>query len=310
MLGAPVEAVLGDTVGTSLGGLALLDGRRVTIVTDSTACLPEELVHRYAIDVVPLQVTINGHSGAEGSEVTPSMVVAALPDKGNTVSTKPPAQQAFADAYRRAAERGHAVVSIHLSAALSATCDVARAAAEEARAMGGQVRVVDSQATVMGLGFIALAGARTAAIGGSMDEVSAVAEAARLRTRALFYVDTLEYLRRSGRIGAASKIIGTALKLKPLLTLDNGIVAPLERQRGAERGMKRLQELVLETAGSDRVEVCVHHLGAPDKAAVLQKEIRDALGARLTDIHTTEISAVVGVHVGPGTLGAVVRRLQ
>ena len=127
------------------------------------------------------------------------------------------------------------------------------------------------------------------------------------RTTTLFYVDTLEYLRRGGRIGAAQALLGTALSVKPILHVHDGRIEPLEKVRTASKGVARLEALAVAAAGDGPVDIAVHHLAAPYRAAALTDRLRSRL-PRLGDLHSSEVGAVVGAHVGPGVLGVVVVR--
>src|SRR5947199_7432089 len=168
---------------------------RVAVVTDSTNGLPAEVIEKYDVRVVPLQVVLGGRVGEDGVDVSPAEVAAAL-RAHVAVSTSRPTPAAFERAYAQAASDGHdAVVSVHLSAGLSGTCDAARAAAVEAAL---PVEVVDSASTAMGLGFPVLAAAEAAAAGASVEEVVRAASRAVARTKALFYVHSLDALRRGG----------------------------------------------------------------------------------------------------------------
>lgn len=280
-------------------------GGRVVVVTDSTAYLPDGLAEELSVRVVPLQVILGGRSGAEGTEVTPAQVAAALA-AWVPVSTSRPTPAEFAAAYREALDAGAGhVVSLHLSRELSGTWDSARLAAAEVDPE--RVRVVDSRSAAMGLGFAVLAAAEAAAGGASVDEVYATASGTAERTTTLFYVDTLEHLRRGGRIGAAQALLGTALSMKPILHVQEGRIVPLEKVRTVSKGISRLEALAVAAAADGPVDVAVQHLAAAERAAVLAERLR----GRLPDIgrfHTTEIGAVVGAHVGPGVLGVVVVR--
>ena len=281
--------------------------RRVAVVTDSTAYLPPDLADRYGVAVVPLQVTLGGAAAAEGSVVTPGDVARALADRRSTITTSRPSPAAFADAYTSAFGSGaEAVLSIHLSADLSGTCAAAELAAAEA---SGKVEVFDSRSTAMGLGFAVLAAAEVAAAGGDLAAATAAARSTVERTTMLFYVDSLEYLRRGGRIGAAAALLGTALSVKPILHVRDGVVVVKEKVRTAGRALARLEELAVEAAGGGGCDVAIHHLAAPERAAAL----RDRLTGRLPGIGqvvASEVGAVVGAHTGPGMLGlVVVRRL-
>src|SRR3954469_1271930 len=216
----------------------------IAVVTDSTAHLPEEL--RGALTVVPLTVVINGVEGAEGVDVTPAEVARALDARRVAVSTSRPSPETFVAAYRRLLDSGaDGVVSVHLSAGLSGTVEAARIAAEQ---IGPRVAVVDAGFTGMGLGFPALAAGAAAAGGGTLADVRAAAEAAAARITTLFYVDTLEFLRRGGRINAASALLGTALSVKPILDVVDGAIVVRDRVRTASRALSRLVDLAVSAA--------------------------------------------------------------
>ncbi|WP_042367968.1 DegV family protein [Streptacidiphilus neutrinimicus] len=274
----------------------------VAILTDSTAYLPEEAVARYGISVVPLSVVIGDEVLAEGTEISPAQVAAALQRRA-PVTTSRPNPEAFAAAYRAAAEAGASeVVSLHLSAALSGTYEAALLAAEEAPL---PVRVVDTRMVGMALGYCVLAAAETARSGGTADQAVEAATARAKETAGLFYVDTLEYLRRGGRIGAARAMLGSALAVKPLLHLADGQIQPLEKVRTASRAIARLQELAVAHAGAREVDLAVHHLAAPDRAQALAERLREQV-PQLGELVVSEVGAVIGAHVGPGLLAVVV----
>ncbi len=223
--------------------------------------------------------------------------------KRRSVTTSRPSPQVFAETYRRVAESGASgIVSLHLSAELSGTHDAAVLAAREAPV---PVRVVDTGMVAMALGFCALAAAETAEAGGTMDEAVTAAEKRADGTSAYFYVDTLDYLRRGGRIGAAQALLGSALAVKPLLQLEDGRIELLEKVRTASKAIARLEELTAERAGNAEVDIAVHHLAAPDRAAALADRLRERVPG-LADLHVSEVGAVIGAHTGPGLLGAVV----
>ena len=280
-------------------------GGRVVVVTDSTAYLPAGLADELSVRVVPLQVVLGGRSGAEGSEVTPAQVAAALA-AWVPVSTSRPTPTEFAAVYREALEGGACgVVSLHLSRELSGTWDSARLAAGEVGA--DSIRVVDSRSAAMGLGFAVLAAAKAAAAGGSPEEVYAAAVGTAERTTTLFYVDTLEHLRRGGRIGAAQALLGTALSVKPILHVREGRIVPLEKVRTVSKGIARLEALAVAAAGDGPADVAVHHLAAAERAALLAERLRTRL-PQVGQFYASEVGAVVGAHVGPGVLGVVVVR--
>lgn len=276
--------------------------RHVAIVTDSTAYLPPRTMERHGITSVPLTVVLGGQALDEGTEISTRSLAQAL-QKRRPVTTSRPSPQVFEEHYRKVAESGATgIVSLHLSAELSGTYDAAVLAAREAPV---PVRVVDTGMVAMALGFSALAAAEAAETGGTVDEAVTAAEKRAGATAAYFYVDTLDYLRRGGRIGAAQALLGSALAVKPLLQLEDGRIGPLEKVRTASKAIARLEEIAADRAGSARVDIAVHHLAAPDRASALADRLRARVPG-LADLHVSEVGAVIGAHTGPGLLGVVV----
>ncbi|GHH87320.1 DegV domain-containing protein [Streptomyces sulfonofaciens] len=276
--------------------------RHVAIVTDSTAYLPQRMVERHGITSVPLTVVLGNRALEEGTEISARSLAEAL-QKRRPVTTSRPSPAVFAETYRKVAQAGaKGIVSLHLSAEFSGTYDAAVLAAREAPV---PVRVVDTGMVAMALGFCALAAAETAEADGTVDDAVTAAEKRAASTATYFYVDTLDYLRRGGRIGAAQALLGSALAVKPLLQLDAGRIELLEKVRTASRAIARLEEIVAERAGAAEVDIAVHHLAAPERAAVLADRLRDRVPG-LADLHVSEVGAVIGAHTGPGLLGAVV----
>ncbi|GIG92795.1 DegV family protein [Plantactinospora endophytica] len=279
----------------------------VAVVTDSTAYLPAELADRHRLTVVPLIVVLDGVEGREGVDVGPADAARALVARRFAMSTSRPSPELFVETYRRLlADGADGVVSVHLSAELSGTVEAARLAAAE---LGPRVSVVDARSTGMGLGFPALAAAGTAARGAGLTEVRAAALDAIARTSTFFYVDTLEFLRRGGRINAAEALFGTALSVKPILHVADGGITLRDRVRTAGRGLARLVDLAVEAAGTGEVEVAVHHLAVPGRAAELAEKLAARLGSRLRASYLSEAGAVIATHAGPGLVCVVVHRL-
>jgi DegV family protein with EDD domain len=160
----------------------------------------------------------------------------------------------------------------------------------------------------MGLGFVALGACTVARSGASLGAVRQAAVDHSAQVSTLFYVDTLEFLRRGGRIGAASALLGTALSVKPILHVVDGSIVVRDKVRTAGRALARLVDLTVEASGDGAVDIAVHHLGATDRAAALADAVTMRLGDRLRDCYITEIGAVVAAHVGPGVAGVVVHR--
>jgi DegV family protein with EDD domain len=277
---------------------------RVAVLTDSTAYLPRDMVERYGVHVVPLYVVLSGRSGREGADISSRDVATALTTRGQRVSTSRPTPGDFVGAYRAALAAGaDRLVSIHLSSELSGTWDAARVAASQ---VGEHiVSVVDSRSAAMGTGFAVLEAARAAAEGADLRTVDRIARAAVDRTRTLFLVDTLDHLRRGGRIGSAAAIVGSALAVKPVLHVVDGRVVTLEKVRTSSRALHRLVQHVVDLAGEREVALAVHHLAAADRAERLVADLRERV-PRVRELHVSELGAAIGAHVGPGAVGVVV----
>ncbi|TDV54072.1 DegV family protein with EDD domain [Actinophytocola oryzae] len=271
------------------------------MVTDSTSCIPVSLATQWGITVVPTQIRIGQYTRSEHN-VPKDVLVRAL-EGDMDVSTSPPDPAGLAWAYEQQAARGaEEVVSVHISSKQSETYDLAKKIAARSPV---PVHVVDSRTTGMSLGFAVLAAARVAGAGGGPRRVMDML-ARRLEGAAeLIYVDTLEYLRKGGRIGAAAALIGSALSLKPLLTMKNGQVTPLDRVLGTERAMRRLVDRAAKKANGQAVDVAIEHFGALDRAERLADRLKPKLpGVR--EITFTEVSSTIGVHLGPGAVGITV----
>jgi DegV family protein with EDD domain len=269
--------------------------RSVALVTDSTS-LDAVRARRIGAVVVPLQVVIGTTAHDEGADVEPETVASALRSH-TTVSTSRPAPESFLRVYEEAAESGmSAVVSVHLSAEVSGTYESARLAARDASI---PVYPVDSRQLGMGTGFAVESAARALDAGSGAEEAAACARDRAEATTALFYVDTLEYLRRGGRVGAAAALLGSALAVKPLLRIDAGTIALLEKVRTSSL------EMAVVAAGQRRVDVAVSHLADPTRAGALAGRLAERV-PDLAELVVTEVGAVIGAHVGPGMLGVVV----
>ncbi|MEQ3553190.1 DegV family protein [Pseudonocardia nematodicida] len=275
----------------------------VAVVTDSTAHLPPGVALKRGVQVVPLEVRLGGRIARDGVDITPAELVAALADRNLLVQTSRPAPASFAAVYRDLLDDGaEEIVSVHLSRELSGTWDAARAAAQEVAP--DRIRVVDSRAIAMGLGFAVLSACDVADAGADGAEVEAAAVAVAARCRVLFGVQDLERLRRGGRIGTAAALVGSALAVKPLLHLSGGRIAPLEKVRTTSRATERLVTLAAESGGAG-TRLAVHHLGAEDRALDVAGRLRERV-PDAAEVHVSEVGAVIGAHVGPGLIGAVV----
>lgn len=275
----------------------------VRVVTDSTSCLPvgtEEPGPR----VVPLRVITELESYDEGVDVTAADVVRLL-DSGVRVTTSQPSPERFAETYRDLADQGaRAIVSLHLSGELSGTVGAAGVAATGSPV---PVRVIDSRTVGPGLGFAARAAAECAAAGCDAAHVAARAQEVADSSTSVFVVDTLEHLRRGGRLSGPVAALGTVLGVRPILTMRDGGIELAQRVRTRAAGMERLLDLAGQSiADATRPVVGVQHFGDPDRAGVLAGRLRTRTRAA---VEISDISAVVGVHVGPGTLAVAVADL-
>ena len=278
----------------------------VALVTDSTASLEEEVAAECRVSVVPVQVVIDDVSYDEGAdEASPACVAAALREK-RSVSTSRPAPTVFADLYRRLAEEGASeILSIHLSSEVSGTFESAQVAARHAPV---PVTCVDTRQVGFGTGYAVEAAAAVLAAGGSRADAAQAARDRAAAVTSVFYVDTLEYLRRGGRIGGAAAVLGGALAVKPLLGIENGVITTLEKVRTSARAISRLEELAVVAAEDQQVDVTVAHLASEERAGVLAEHLADRLEKQLDGraVRCGELGAVLGAHVGPGMLAICV----
>ncbi|MBW4716551.1 DegV family protein [Saccharothrix obliqua] len=275
--------------------------QRVAVVTDSTACLPEQLAEKLGITVAQIQVRI-GDLVDDEARVPLTKLVDAMRDQQD-VATAPPDPGAFFWTYADAAAAGvEAVVSLHVSTDLSRTAEAAREAAAQVQV---PVHVVDTRTCGMSLGYAAVAAATAAAAGGDARAVLSVAQQSFRRSSELMYVDTLEYLRRGGRIGAAAALLGSALSVKPLLTMADGRIAPLDRVLGADRAVRKMVDIAVDRAGDAEVDIAVEHFDAPERAQSVLEQLRAKL-PKVRRFLLTQVSSAIGAHIGPGALGVTV----
>jgi DegV family protein with EDD domain len=274
----------------------------VAVITDSTSYLPPGWAAEWGVGVVPVQVIVAGQPFDESEDAQALRVAEAL-TSWQPVTTSRPSPARFLEAYVRAIGGGaERIVVATLSAAMSATFESAVLAAKECEV---PVTVVDSRTIAMGLGFAVMSGAQAARDGATAEAVAALIEDRALASSTFFYVDTLEYLRRGGRIGTAAALVGSALSVKPLLHVVDGRVETLEKVRTTSKALARLEDVAVTSAGEVEVDLAVHHLANPTRA----EELAARLGARIPFVHdvvVSEVGAVVGAHVGPGMLAVVV----
>jgi DegV family protein with EDD domain len=274
---------------------------KVAVITDSTAYIPDELISQYRISVVP-QVLIWGDTEMkDGVDIQPTEFYQRLQTADIMPTTSQVSVADFKEVFQRLSESGNDVLAVLISDKLSGTIASALQALEFFPDLN--VEIVNSETVAMELGFHALEAARAADRGASLAECKAVAEQAKDKTGVVFAVETLEFLHRGGRIGGASRFLGTALQLKPILEVREGRVEAIERVRTKRKAHMRLVELLEErTEGRGAVKLATLHANAPDDAQTLMVEAKKRLG----DVDETifsEVSPVVGTHAGPGTVG-------
>ncbi len=271
----------------------------VVVVTDSSARLSPDVTAQWGIQVAPLHVLHNGVDLRDGVDAMPTDLY-----QSPQVTTAGAGPAELASVYRAALAEsgGDGVVAVHISTELSSTLGAAQHAAH---GFDGTVRVIDSQSAGMGTGFVALAAARAARAGAGLEVVAAEAQAAVARIHAFIVVQRLDNLRRSGRIGTAASWLGTALAVKPLLTISGGKLLLAQRIRTTSKAIAAMVEQVLEVVGEGRAALAVHHVDNPDGAADLAATLSAALPGCGAPV-IADLGPVLGVHLGPGALGVVV----
>ncbi len=277
----------------------------VVLVTDSTADIPLEVRDKLGISMVPLKVTIGEESYLDNITLEPVQFYEKLVASGSLATTSQPSPADFHEVYKKLTDEGHSVISIQLSAAMSGTyqsATIAKSMLED----DADVTVIDSKSASYGYGMLVEKAAEMAQAGSSKEEI--IAEVHRLRSelRLYFLVDTLEYLKKGGRIGKASAVLGSLLNIKPILSINNeGVVFPFDKVRGQRRAMERIAE-VLESDLKDRPVTLVIAVtpGYTSGLSEISKLLKERLNVRY--YRETEIGPVIGTHAGPGTIGLFV----
>ena len=269
----------------------------VAIVTDSTADLPPAMVAARSIKVVPLTLHFDGRSLLDGVDITPSEFYRKLPNATTHPTTSQPSPGQFAETYTSLLADHDSVISIHISEKLSGTYESARQGAEMTDAK--RVHVIDSQVVSMSLGLVTLAASTMAASGSDAETIVSKVEGMRADVQTYFSVATLEFLRRGGRIGRASALVGSVLQVKPVLCIRDGLVTPLERVRTFERALTRIVELTRAVDRGHGVCVIVGHAGADEDAERVGRELEPIAETLMIQ----PLGPVVGAHAGPGVVG-------
>ena len=274
-----------------------MNNRSVAIVTDSTSDLPSQLARTRSITIVPLTLHFEGLSLLDGVDIRPSEFYRKLPNATTHPTTSQPAPGQFAEKYSELLANHDEVVSVHISEKLSGTYASAVQGAELTDAK--RVHVVDSQLVSMSLGLLTLAASELAAKGASADAVVERISAMRDQVQTYFSVATLEFLRRGGRIGRASALLGSVLQVKPVLCIRDGLVTPLERVRTFDRALNRVIDLAREVDRGKGLCVVVGHADAEEDAERVARELEPVAETLMIQ----PLGPVVGAHAGPGVVG-------
>jgi len=273
---------------------------KVAIVTDSTSSLTQAMGQEYGIHVVPVYLTFGTQTYRDGVDLDAEQFYRLLRGSKQLPTTSQPSVFDFVQVYTTLSKQTEAIVSIHLSHKMSATLDSAWAAAKQLPDV--PIHVIDSRSTSLGLGLMAIAAANASAAGQDAAGVVLLVEGLIPKMHVIFTVETLEYLRKGGRIGGATALLGIALSIKPVLYLRDGQTEPLEKPRTRKRAVQRVLSLMAERVGShETVHAAVLHCAAPGEAQALAEQV--AARFHCAEVLTTEAGPIIGTHAGPGTLG-------
>lgn len=278
----------------------------VHVVTDSTADLTPELIKEFGVTspvhIVPLTIHFGEEEYRDGVDLSTEEFYRKLRESHQMPRTSQPSPAAFIDVYSQVSQPGETILSFHISSKLSGTYQSALLAARQFD--DRRIEVVDTRSASLGVGLIALRAAELAERGAEPDEILILCREMINHSRVFFLVDTLEYLQKNGRIGKAQAIVGGLLNVKPILTLEDGVVAPLDKVRGKAKARARLLERLIEGTSPDSVAAgAVVHAQAPEEADSLTQAV--AAQFPTSRIVTGQLGPTVGTHVGPGTLGVV-----
>jgi len=279
-----------------------MNSHKIAVVTDSTAYIPAEALGDLNIPIIPLWVIWGDERFRDGVDMDPPTHYRRLPKTKTLPSTSQPSAGEFIDFFRHVAAENDTdtIVGAYISSGLSGT--VASAEVAKAQLPELNITTIDSLGTSMSLGFIVLAAARAAAAGKPLDEVIAAAEEVRDQVHIIFAVDTLEYLHRGGRIGGAKRLLGTALKIKPLLHLEGGHIEPLAQVRTKRKAIAQMLDIVEERLGGRQMgEASILEADNPEEGKVVAQQVKERFG--ISTVYHAMVSPVIGTHVGPGTVG-------
>jgi DegV family protein with EDD domain len=273
----------------------------IKIVTDSTAYLPQATVREQDIHIVPLYVHFSQEALREGIELSNDEFYSRLKEVEELPTTSQPSPGEFYEVFKELVDAGHEVVTLTISSKLSGTWNSAMAAKE--MLPDAPISVIDTLSTSVGLQLMVQAASDAAANGSSRQEIVDQVEAIKEKLQIWFVVDTLEYLAKGGRIGNGKAFLGTLLKVKPILVLQDGAIEPLEQVRSKRKAQDRMLELVEEYMGTNgpQAKIAIAHALVPQEAQAISQEIEERLGC--CQPLTAGIGPVIGTHTGPGVIG-------
>jgi DegV family protein with EDD domain len=279
---------------------------RIAFVTDSTAGIPVDLVKDYNITVVPLQVVFGGQTFRDGIDITEDEFYERMRDSKLLPTTSQPTVGDFEESYKKLLDDSgvDSIISVHIASKLSGTYSAAATAAERLTAGGSKkITVIDTLQAYMGEGMPVINAARAALEGKGHDELVQMIQAMCARTHLYLLVDTLENLKRGGRIGGAQALLGTMLNIKPILQLKDGRIEPYERVRTRRKAMERIAEIGAEAMNGRPCQVAIGHFRAADDAMLLTRMAREKMN--VTEDFHSPLGPVISTHTGPGVLGFV-----
>jgi DegV family protein with EDD domain len=275
---------------------------QVALVTDSTAYMPPDLVQKYKLTIVPQVVIWDSQTLEDGIDIQPTAFYTRLASSKTMPTTSQVSVPNMVSAFTKLLDEGYEVLGMFLSPHLSGTLQSAYQGRDELAAGKDRVQIFDTESVAMAMGFQVLTVARAAAEGAGMADCLALAEKAKGTTGIYLVVDTLEFLHRGGRIGGATRFLGSALKLKPLLAVKGGRIEPEEQVRTKAKAHDRLVEIVAQQCeGKSPIRLATLHANAAEDAKAILAKAEE----RLKPVETvfSEVSPAVGTHTGPGTVG-------
>ncbi len=271
----------------------------VAIVTDSGTSLPAELIEAYQISVVPFYVHVGTHTYRDGIDITPETFFAMLRAQAEPdVSTSVPSVGQFLEIYKQVAERARAIVSIHIAGKQSGTCDTARLAAKESRV---PVTIVDTETTAMGEGFVVLEAARAAQQRAPLEEIVAKARSMLPSVGVIALLEDVGYAVRGGRLASAARLLGSVLRIQPLVQVSGNKVSLIGQARRRKGGLEQLKNRIVQLAGNAPTHLTVHYAENKAEGESLLETLKQQLNC--VEVYLTHIPVALGAHAGPGSVG-------